>query len=84
MPAMPGTRRSIKLLYTEKSIHGPHCRADLRIGTVIDTIVLSQRTCTLCDKEFLIENDVPRKLADDLKKPSGSVKPARAAKKKSR
>jgi hypothetical protein len=51
----------------------PHYRAPLIIGTVMDRILPSRRTCPKCGKEFLIENDVP-------KKPSGSVKPVRAVK----
>lgn len=33
----------------------PHCRAPLIIGTVMDTIRLSRRTCPKCGKEFLRE-----------------------------
>jgi len=44
----------------------------------MDTILVSRRSCSDCGKEFLIENDVPRK--PDSKKPSGSVTPARAVK----
>jgi len=43
-----------------------------------NTILVSRRSCQDCGKEFLIENDVPRK--PDSKKPSGSVKPVRAVK----
>jgi hypothetical protein len=52
--------------------------ADLTIGTVMDTIMVPRRSCPECGKEFLIENDVPRK--SDSKEPSGSVKPVRAVK----
>ena len=76
---MPGARRTIKLPYTEKNIRCPHCRADLRFGTVMGTIEMSRRTCPVCKKEFKIENDVPRKL-DAAKKPSDSVRSARAGK----
>jgi hypothetical protein len=44
----------------------------------MDTILVSRRSCPECGKEFLIENDVPRR--PDSKKPSGSVKPVRAVK----
>jgi hypothetical protein len=44
----------------------------------MDTILVSRRSCPECGKEFLIENDVPRK--PDSKKPSGSVKTVRAVK----
>jgi hypothetical protein len=64
--------------YRELYISCPHCHADLTIGTVMDTIMMSRRSCPECGKEFLIENDVPRK--PDSKKPSGSVKPVRAVK----
>ena len=77
---MPGPRRAVKLPYTEKNIRCPHCKAQLLIGTVMGTIVMSRRNCPKCGHEFLIENDVPRKLDGGLKKPSGSVKPVRAAK----
>jgi hypothetical protein len=41
---------------------------------------LSRRTCPKCGKEFLIENDVPKKCDGGFKKPSESVKPVRALK----
>ena len=77
---MPGARRAVKLPCTEKNIRFPHCQAQLLIGTVMGTVVMSQRNCPKCRREFLIESDVPRKLDDGLKKPSGSVKPVRATK----
>jgi predicted RNA-binding Zn-ribbon protein involved in translation (DUF1610 family) len=49
----------------------PHCHTALMIGTVMDRILSARRTCPKCGKEFLIENDVPRKPGS--KKPSGSV-----------
>jgi len=67
------SRRVVKLPYTEKQMACPHCRAPLVIGTVMDTILLARRICPKCHREFLIENDVPRKPADGLKKPSRSV-----------
>jgi transposase-like protein len=75
---MAGARREVKLPYRELYISCPHCHADLTIGTVMDTILVSRRSCPECGKEFLIENDVPRR--PDSKKPSGSVKPVRAVK----
>jgi DNA-directed RNA polymerase subunit RPC12/RpoP len=77
---MPGARRAVKLPYTEKNIRCPHCQAQLLIGTVMGTIMTSRRNCPKCGQEFLIENDVPRKLEGGPKKPSGSVKPVRATK----
>ena len=77
---MPGARRAVKLPYTEKNIRCPHCNAELVIGTVTGTILMSRRSCGKCGKEFLIENDVPRKLDGGLKKPSRSVKPVHDAK----
>ena len=76
---MPGARRAVKLPYTEKNIRCPHCKASLVIGTVMG-ILMSCRTCPKCSQEFLIENDVPRKLDGGLKKPSRSVKAVHAAK----
>ena len=43
---------------------------------IMDKLLMSRRTCPKRGKEFLIENDVPRKL--DSKKPSGSVEATRA------
>jgi len=77
---MAGPRRELKLPYREMSITCPHCRTPLTVGTVMARILLSRRTCPKCGKEFLIENDVPRKPDGGLKKPSGSVKPVRAVK----
>ena len=77
---MAGPRRAVKLPYRELNVACPHCRAPLVIGTVMDTIVLSRRTCPKCGREFVIENDVPKKPDGGLKKPSGSVKPVRAVK----
>jgi RNase P subunit RPR2 len=74
------SRRVVKLPYTEKHMACPHCRAPLVIGTVMDTILLARRICPKCHKEFLIENDVPRKPADGLKKPSGSVRTTKSKK----
>jgi uncharacterized protein YbaR (Trm112 family) len=70
---MAGPRREVKLPYRELNIACPHCRAPLVVGTVMQTILLSQRTCPKCHKEFLIENDVPKKLGSE-KKPSESVR----------
>jgi len=47
----------------------------------MDTIKFWQRTCPKCGKQFVIENNVPRKPDDGLKKPSASVKPAKNARK---
>ena len=77
---MPGARRAVKLPYIEKDIRCPHCKAQLVIGTVMGTILMSRRNCPKCGQEFLIENDAPRKLDGGRKKPSGSVKPVHAAK----
>jgi transposase-like protein len=76
---MPGARRQIKLPYTEKRIQCPHCRGDLTIGTVMDKILLSRRTCPKCHKEFVIEKDVPNK-PGTAKKPSESVHASRTNK----
>jgi len=77
---MAGARRPVKLPYTEKNVRRPHCKAELVIGTVMGTILLSRRNCPKCGQEFVIENDAPRKPDGGLKKPSGSVKPVRGAK----
>jgi hypothetical protein len=45
----------------------------------MDTILSSRRTCPKCGKEFLIENDVPKKLRTE-KKPSESVHASRTQK----
>jgi len=49
---MAGPRREVKLPYREMNIGCPHCRAPLIIGTVMDTILLSRRSCPKCHKEF--------------------------------
>ena len=45
----------------------------------MDAISLSRRTCPNCHKEFLIENDVPKKPGGE-KKPSESVHASRTHK----
>jgi DNA-directed RNA polymerase subunit RPC12/RpoP len=75
---MAGARREIKLPYRELYISCPHCRIPLVVGTIMDKLLMSRRNCSQCGKEFLIENDVPRK--PDSKKPSGSVGPTKAKK----
>jgi len=77
-PAMAGARRAVKLPYRELYISCPHCRIPLVVGTIMDKLLMSRRNCPKCSKEFLIENDVPRK--PDSKKPSGSVGPTKAKK----
>jgi DNA-directed RNA polymerase subunit RPC12/RpoP len=77
---MGAPRRQAKLPYRELNIACPHCHAPLTIGTVMETILLSRRTCPTCGKEFLIENDVAKKPDGGLKKPSGSARPVRAVK----
>jgi len=54
-------RRGNKPPHNEKPMNCPHCRAHLTVITVMNTIVLSKRTCPNCGKDFLIENDVPKK-----------------------
>ena len=76
---MPGARRQIKLAYIEKRIQCPHCRGELTIGTVMDKILLSRRACPKCHNEFVIDNDVPKKLGAE-KKPSESVQASRTHK----
>jgi RNase P subunit RPR2 len=61
-------RREIKLPYTEKAMVCPNCKADLIFGTVMGTIVQSSRTCPKCGKDFLIENDTPKKPPRSVKK----------------
>ena len=79
---MPGAKRNFKFLLTEIPINCPHCKAALILATVMDTIKFGQRTCPKCEKQFVIENNVPRKPDDGLKKPSASVKkPAKSARK---
>ena len=68
---MAGPRRAVKLPYRELYISCPHCRSPLVIGTIMDKLLMSRRTCPKCAKEFLIDNEVARK--PDSKKPSGSV-----------
>jgi len=75
---MAGARRAVKLPYRELYISCPHCRIPLVVGTIMDKLLMSRRNCPKCAKEFLIENDVPRK--PDAKKPSGSVGPTKAKK----
>jgi DNA-directed RNA polymerase subunit RPC12/RpoP len=65
-------RRAVKLPYRELYISCPYCRAPLFIGTIMDNLA-SRRACPKCSKEFLIENDVPKKLTVAGKKPSDSV-----------
>jgi uncharacterized protein YbaR (Trm112 family) len=65
-------RRAVKLPYRELYIACPHCRTPLVIGTIMERLS-SRRTCPKCSKEFLIENDVPKKLTSAGKKPSDSV-----------
>jgi len=45
---MAGPRREVKLPYREINIGCPHCRAPLIVGTVMETISLSRRSCTKC------------------------------------
>ena len=71
-------RRAVKLPYRELYIECPHCRAPLRIGTLSVEPLMSQRTCPKCGKEFVIENDVLKKLS--TKKPSESVHAVKTAK----
>jgi Zn-finger nucleic acid-binding protein len=78
---MGRTRREIRLPYREMNISCPHCRVQLVIGTVMDTILMSRRNCPKCRNEFLIENDVPKKLSRSEKKPSESVRAERTARK---
>jgi transposase-like protein len=75
---MAGARRAVKLPYRELHISCPHCKTPLVIGTIMDKLLMSRRTCPKCGNEFLIENDVPRK--PESKKPSGSVGTTRAKK----
>ena len=42
---MARSRREVKLPYREIHITCPHCRAPLVIGTVMDAILMSRRTC---------------------------------------
>jgi transposase-like protein len=81
---MAAQRREVKLSFRELHVSCPHCHAALTIGTVMDTILMSLRTCPKCGKEFVIENEIPRKPDAHMKKPSGSAKAARAGKRKSR
>jgi hypothetical protein len=37
----------------------PHCGAELIIGSPMDHIIAARRTCPVCKKEFMIENDKP-------------------------
>jgi len=67
---MSGARRVIKLPFTEKQMQCLHCLATLTVPTVMGTITLSSRRCPKCGKDFVYENDVP-------KKPSQSVKPVK-------
>lgn len=55
---LAGPRREVKLPYRGINIACAHCRAPLTIGTAMDRILLSRRTCPKCGKEFVIENDV--------------------------
>jgi transposase-like protein len=75
---MARARREVKLPYRELYISCPHCHSPLVIGTIMDKLLMSRRTCPKCGNEFLIENDVPRKLYS--KKPSRSVGPTKAKK----
>jgi transposase-like protein len=68
---MAGSRRPIKLAYRELYITCPQCRAPLVIGTVMEKLS-TERTCPKCGKEFVIENDVPKKPA--AKKPGESIR----------
>jgi hypothetical protein len=78
---MPGAKRAFKFPLTEIPVKCPHCKAALVLLTVMDMITLGRRACPKCKKEFLIENNVPRKPDSGLKKPSASVKPAKNARK---
>ncbi|MGA7629276.1 MAG: hypothetical protein WCB11_00835 [Terriglobales bacterium] len=78
---LPGARRTIKFPLTEIPINCPHCAARLILATVMDAIKFSQRTCPKCGKQFIIEDNVPRKPDDSPKKPNASVKPAKNARK---
>jgi len=67
--------------YRELQITCPYCKADFAIGTVMNVILVSRRTCPKCSREFMIENDVPKKL--DQKKPNLSVCRVKTTKKSS-
>jgi hypothetical protein len=62
----------------------PHCDARLIIATVMDKIILGRPTCPRCAKEFMIDNNVPRKPEDGMKKQNTSVKPVKNAPKSGR
>ena len=76
---MARSRREVKLPYREIHISCPHCRSPLAVGTVMNKILMSRRNCPKCGNEFLIENDVPKKLGRPDKKPSESVRPVKVA-----
>jgi hypothetical protein len=76
---MAGSRRADKLPFRELQIVWPYCKARFLIGTVMDVILASRRTCPECARDFMIENDIPRKLSEE--KPRRSAQIARSIKK---
>jgi len=40
----------------------PDCGAELIIGSPMDHIIAARRTCPVCKKDFMIENDKPAAL----------------------
>ena len=40
----------------------PYSSRETMVKSPMETILMGRATCDECDREFLIENDVPRKL----------------------
>jgi uncharacterized protein YbaR (Trm112 family) len=70
---MAGSRRPDKLPFRELPIVCPYCKARFLIGTVMDVILASRRTCPECAHDFMIENDIPRKLGEEKQHRSAQV-----------
>lgn len=55
-------RRAIKIVFHEHRIKCPYCRTALIYHLADETIQLAGRTCVECGKEFVIVNNIAKRL----------------------